>query len=223
MALEIKVSQLPSVSALNGPEWLMVVQDQGGGNYDNLKTTLNQLFANINSPIIINPAGTNPVSFILNGTSLSNLFKVDAAGNKVYIGGTASSAGMLNVVGDVNANNVILSREDLTAPAATAGITNITVGLSNYFTAITTTAGSSITTLTLNLAAPVVNQVKMKTIMIIGNGIGLTYTLTSSAFLNFGGVVFNKYGDVVTLMSVTVGGIPYWTVLSSSGATVQYT
>ena len=193
-----KISELVAATSAAGADLLNIVQ--GGSNK---KLTVANLFANLDTPVIINESGGDQDTRI-EGLNDNNLLYVDASTDRVGVG-VATPSQKLDVNGDVaiSGGSLYLSQ---TAQSSTG---TSTADLTKAVTELTLSSGSD----AASLANGTVGQIKI--FVVVGGSGSCVLTLTT---LNGGTTItFNAVGDAVTLLYVATVG---WTVIGSNSVVV---
>ena len=193
-----KISELVAATSAAGADLLNIVQ--GGSNK---KLTVAILFANFDTPVIINESGGDQDTRI-EGLNDNNLLYVDASTDRVGVG-VATPTKKLDVAGDlaVSGGTLFLSQ---TAQSATG---TSTADLTKTVTELTLSSGSD----ACSLANGTVGQVK---IFVVVGGSG-SCTLTPTTLNGGTTITFNGAGDAATLLYVASVG---WTVIGSNSVVV---
>ena len=193
-----KISELVAATSAAGADLLNIVQ--GGSNK---KLTVANLFANLDTPVIINESGGDQDTRI-EGLNDNNLLYVDASTNRVGVG-VATPSQKLDVNGDVaiSGGSLYLSQ---TAQSATG---TSTADLTKAVTELTLSSGSD----AASLANGTVGQIK---IFVVVGGSG-SCVLTPTTLNGGTTITFNAIGDAVTLLYVATVG---WTVIGSNSVVV---
>ena len=193
-----KISELVAATSAAGADLLNIVQ--GGSNK---KLTVANLFANLDTPVIINESGGDQDTRI-EGLNDNNLLYVDASTDRVGVG-VATPSQKLDVNGDVaiSGGSLYLSQ---TAQSSTG---TSTADLTKAVTELTLSSGSD----AASLANGTVGQIK---IFVVVGGSGSCVIKPTT--LNGGTTItFNAVGDAVTLLYVATVG---WTVIGSNSVVV---
>ena len=193
-----KISELVAATSAAGADLLNIVQ--GGSNK---KLTVANLFANLDTPVIINESGGDQDTRI-EGLNDNNLLYVDASTDRVGVG-VATPSQKLDVNGDVaiSGGSLYLSQ---TAQSSTG---TSTADLTKAVTELTLSSGSD----AASLANGTVGQIKI--VVVVGGSGSCVLTPTT---LNGGTTItFNAVGDAVTLLYVATVG---WTVIGSNSVVV---
>ena len=193
-----KISELVAATSAAGADLLNIVQ--GGSNK---KLTVTNLFANLDTPVIINESGGDQDTRI-EGLNDNNLLYVDASTDRVGVG-VATPSQKLDVNGDVaiSGGSLYLSQ---TAQSATG---TSTADLTKAVTELTLSSGSD----AASLADGTVGQIK---IFVVVGGSG-SCVLTPTTLNGGTTITFNAVGDAVTLLYVATVG---WTVIGSNSVVV---
>ena len=193
-----KISELVAATSAAGADLLNIVQ--GGSNK---KLTVANLFANLDTPVIINESGGDKDTRI-EGLNDNNLLYVDASTDRVGVG-VATPSQKLDVNGDVaiSGGSLYLSQ---TAQSATG---TSTADLTKAVTELTLSSGSD----AASLANGTVGQIK---IFVVVGGSG-SCVLTPTTLNGGTTITFNAVGDAVTLLYVATVG---WTVIGSNSVVV---
>ena len=193
-----KISELVAATSAAGADLLNIVQ--GGSNK---KLTVANLFANLDTPVIINESGGDQDTRI-EGLNDNNLLYVDASTDRVGVG-VATPSQKLDVNGDVaiSGGSLYLSQ---TAQSATG---TSTADLTKAVTELTLSSGSD----AASLADGTVGQIK---IFVVVGGSG-SCVLTPTTLNGGTTITFNAIGDAVTLLYVATVG---WTVIGSNSVVV---
>ena len=193
-----KISELVAATSAAGADLLNIVQ--GGSNK---KLTVANLFANLDTPVIINESGGDQDTRI-EGLNDNNLLYVDASTDRVGVG-VATPSQKLDVNGDVaiSGGSLYLSQ---TAQSATG---TSTADLTKAVTELTLSSGSD----AASLANGTVGQIK---IFVVVGGSG-SCVLTPTTLNGGTTITFNGIGDAVTLLYVATVG---WTVIGSNSVVV---
>ena len=193
-----KISELVAATSAAGADLLNIVQ--GGSNK---KLTVANLFANIDTPVIINESGGDQDTRI-EGLNDNNLLYVDASTDRVGVG-VATPSQKLDVNGDVaiSGGSLYLSQ---TAQSSTG---TSTADLTKAVTELTLSSGSD----AASLANGTVGQIK---IFVVVGGSG-SCVLTPTTLNGGTTITFNAVGDAVTLLYVATVG---WTVIGSNSVVV---
>ena len=178
-----KISELVAATSAAGADLLNIVQ--GGSNK---KLTVANLFANLDTPVIINESGGDQDTRI-EGLNDNNLLYVDASTDRVGVG-VATPSQKLDVNGDVaiSGGSLYLSQ---TAQSATG---TSTADLTKAVTELTLSSGSD----AASLANGTVGQIK---IFVVVGGSG-SCVLTPTTLNGGTTITFNAVGDAFTLMYV---------------------
>ena len=189
-----KISELVAATSAAGADLLNIVQ--GGSNK---KLTVANLFANLDTPVIINESGGDQDTRI-EGLNDNNLLYVDASTDRVGVG-VATPSQKLDVNGDVaiSGGSLYLSQ---TAQSSTG---TSTADLTKAVTELTLSSGSD----AASLADGTVGQIK---IFVVVGGSG-SCVLTPTTLNGGTTITFNAVGDAVTLLYVATVG---WTVIGSN-------
>ena len=193
-----KISELVAATSAAGADLLNIVQ--GGSNK---KLTVANLFANLDTPVIINESGGDQDTRI-EGLNDNNLLYVDASTDRVGVG-VATPTQKLDVNGDVaiSGGSLYLSQ---TAQSSTG---TSTADLTKAVTELTLSSGSD----AASLADGTVGQIK---IFVVVGGSG-SCVLTPTTLNGGTTITFNAVGDAVTLLYVATVG---WTVIGSNSVVV---
>ena len=193
-----KISALVAATSAAGADLLNIVQ--GGSNK---KLTVANLFANLDTPVIINESGGDQDTRI-EGLNDNNLLYVDASTDRVGVG-VATPSQKLDVNGDVaiSGGSLYLSQ---TAQSSTG---TSTADLTKAVTELTLSSGSD----AASLANGTVGQIK---IFVVVGGSG-SCVLTPTTLNGGTTITFNAVGDAVTLLYVATVG---WTVIGSNSVVV---
>ena len=193
-----KISELVAATSAAGADLLNIVQ--GGSNK---KLTVANLFANLDTPVIINESGGDQDTRI-EGLNDNNLLYVDASTDRVGVG-VATPSQKLDVNGDVaiSGGSLYLSQ---TAQSSTG---TSTADLTTAVTELTLSSGSD----AASLANGTVGQIK---IFVVVGGSG-SCVLTPTTLNGGTTITFNAVGDAVTLLYVATVG---WTVIGSNSVVV---
>jgi|TARA_B100000900_G_C20576214_1_gene715445 hypothetical protein len=193
-----KISELVAATSAAGADLLNIVQ--GGSNK---KLTVANLFANLDTPVIINESGGDQDTRI-EGLNDNNLLYVDASTDRVGVG-VATPSQKLDVNGDVaiSGGSLYLSQ---TAQSSTG---TSTADLTKAVTELTLSSGSD----AASLANGTVGQIK---IFVVVGGSG-SCVLTPTTLNGGTTITFNAVGDAVTLLYVATVG---WTVIGSNSVVV---
>ena len=193
-----KISELVAATSAAGADLLNIVQ--GGSNK---KLTVANLFANLDTPVIINESGGDQDTRI-EGLNDNNLLYVDASTDRVGVG-VATPTQKLDVNGDVaiSGGSLYLSQ---TAQSSTG---TSTADLTKAVTELTLSSGSD----AASLANGTVGQIK---IFVVVGGSG-SCVLTPTTLNGGTTITFNGIGDAVTLLYVATVG---WTVIGSNSVVV---
>ena len=194
-----KISELVAATSAAGADLLNIVQ--GGSNK---KLTVANLFANLDTPVIINESGGDQDTRI-EGLNDNNLLYVDASTDRVGVG-VATPSQKLDVNGDVaiSGGSLYLSQ---TAQSSTG---TSTADLTKAVTELTLSSGSD----AASLADGTVGQIK---IFVVVGGSG-SCVLTPTTLNGGTTITFNAVGDAVTLLYVATVG---WTVIGSNSVVVD--
>lgn len=179
-----KISELTAALTPASADLFPIVQ---GGT--NKKLTFENMMANINTPVVINQAGTNTVNLTVKSDNDEYNIYSDAANNKVGFGtNTPNTNAKVDIAGNLalSAGTLLLSQ----APQVTTASGTDTISLA---TTITVSAITGPTT--LSLAAGVEGQVK-----IIVQKTAQTATITGDFTGNITSIVLNAIGEAVTLV-----------------------
>ena len=193
-----KISELVAATSAAGADLLNIVQ--GGSNK---KLTVANLFANLDTPVIINESGGDQDTRV-EGLNDNNLLYVDASTDRVGVG-VATPSQKLDVNGDVaiSGGSLYLSQ---TAQSSTG---TSTADLTKAVTELTLSSGSD----AASLANGTVVQIK---IFVVVGGSG-SCVLTPTTLNGGTTITFNGIGDAVTLLYVATVG---WTVIGSNSVVV---
>ena len=193
-----KISELVAATSAAGADLLYIVQ--GGSNK---KLTVANLFANLDTPVIINESGGDQDTRV-EGLNDNNLLYVDASTDRVGVG-VATPSQKLDVNGDVaiSGGSLYLSQ---TAQSSTG---TSTADLTKAVTELTLSSGSD----AASLANGTVGQIK---IFVVVGGSG-SCVLTPTTLNGGTTITFNGIGDAVTLLYVATVG---WTVIGSNSVVV---
>ena len=193
-----KISELVAATSAAGADLLNIVQ--GGSNK---KLTVANLFANLDTPVIINESGGDQDTRV-EGLNDNNLLYVDASTDRVGVG-VATPSQKLDVNGDVaiSGGSLYLSQ---TAQSSTG---TSTADLTTAVTELTLSSGSD----AASLANGTVGQIK---IFVVVGGSG-SCVLTPTTLNGGTTITFNAVGDAVTLLYVATVG---WTVIGSNSVVV---
>ena len=193
-----KISELVAATSAAGADLLNIVQ--GGSNK---KLTVANLFANLDTPVIINESGGDQDTRV-EGLNDNNLLYVDASTDRVGVG-VATPTQKLDVNGDVaiSGGSLYLSQ---TAQSSTG---KSTADLTKAVTELTLSSGSD----AASLANGTVGQIK---IFVVVGGSG-SCVLTPTTLNGGTTITFNGIGDAVTLLYVATVG---WTVIGSNSVVV---
>ena len=193
-----KISALVAATSAAGADLLNIVQ--GGSNK---KLTVANLFANLDTPVIINESGGDQDTRV-EGLNDNNLLYVDASTDRVGVG-VATPTQKLDVNGDVaiSGGSLYLSQ---TAQSSTG---TSTADLTKAVTELTLSSGSD----AASLANGTVGQIK---IFVVVGGSG-SCVLTPTTLNGGTTITFNGIGDAVTLLYVATVG---WTVIGSNSVVV---
>ena len=193
-----KISELVAATSAAGADLLNIVQ--GGSNK---KLTVANLFANLDTPVIINESGGDQDTRI-EGLNDNNLLYVDASTDRVGVG-VATPSQKLDVNGDVaiSGGSLYLSQ---TAQSSTG---TSTADLTKAVTELTLSSGSD----AASLANGTVGHIK---IFVVVGGSG-SCVLTPTTLNGGTTITFNAVGDAVTLLYVATVG---WTVICSNSVVV---
>ena len=193
-----KISELVAATSAAGADLLNIVQ--GGSNK---KLTVANLFANLDTPVIINESGGDQDTRI-EGLNDNNLLYVDASTDRVGVG-VATPSQKLDVNGEVaiSGGSLYLSQ---TAQSSTG---TSTADLTKAVTELTLSSGSD----AASLADGTVGQIK---IFVVVGGSG-SCVLTPTTLNGGTTITFNAVGDAVTLLYVATVG---WTVIGSNSVVV---
>ena len=193
-----KISELVAATSAAGADLLNIVQ--GGSNK---KLTVANLFANLDTPVIINESGGDQDTRV-EGLNDNNLLYVDASTDRVGVG-VATPSQKLDVNGDVaiSGGSLYLSQ---TAQSSTG---TSTADLTKAVTELTLSSGSD----AASLANGTVGQIK---IFVVVGGSG-SCVLTPTTLNGGTTITFNGIGDAVTLLYVATVG---WTVIGSNSVVV---
>jgi hypothetical protein len=194
-----KISELVAATSAAGADLLNIVQ--GGSNK---KLTVSNLFANLDTPVIINESGGDQDTRV-EGLNDNNLLYVDASTDRVGVG-VATPTQKLDVNGDVaiSGGSLYLSQ---TAQSSTG---TSTADLTKAVTELTLSSGSD----AASLANGTVGQVK---IFVVVGGSG-SCVLTPTTLNGGTTITFNAVGDAVTLLYVATVG---WSVIGSNSVVVN--
>jgi uncharacterized protein YfiM (DUF2279 family) len=190
-----RISEFVAATAAAAADLLVLVQ--GGANK---KLTIANLFANINTPVSINPL-LGDVDTTIAGDTDANLVKVDASADAVGIG-TATPAQKLDVNGSLGTNGLVAHKSVETISAAGA------CSLTKY-TTIFDTSSSFSATLANGTA---VGHVKK----LISKNSG-TITLTATTPAGWTQIVFNAAYQSATLEWQD----SKWVITASRGVTIS--
>ena len=193
-----KISELVAATSAAGADLLNIVQ--GGSNK---KLTVANLFANLDTPVIINESGGDQDTRI-EGLNDNNLLYVDASTDRVGVG-VATPSQKLDVNGDVSISGGSLYLSQ-TAQSSTG---TSTADLTKAVTELTLSSGSD----AASLANGTVGQIK---IFVVVGGSG-SCVLTPTTLNGGTTITFNAVGDAVTLLYVATVG---WTVIGSNSVVV---
>lgn len=193
-----KISELVAATSAAGADLLNIVQ--GGSNK---KLTIANLFANLDTPLIINESGGDQDTRV-EGLNDVNLLYVDASTDAVGIG-SATPTQKLDVAGNlaVSSGTLFLSQ---TAQSSTG---TSTADLTKAVTELTLSSGSD----AASLANGTVGQIKIITV-VSGSGACVLTPATANGFTT---ATFNAVGDTLTLMYVATVG---WSVIGNHSVTV---
>ena len=193
-----KISALVAATSAAGADLLNIVQ--GGSNK---KLTVANLFANLDTPVIINESGGDQDTRI-EGLNDNNLLYVDASTDRVGVG-VATPSQKLDVNGDVaiSGGSLYLSQTALSSTCTS------TAALTTAVTELTLSSGSD----AASLANGTVGQIK---IFVVVGGSG-SCVLTPTTLNGGTTITFNAVGDAVTLLYVATVG---WTVIGSNSVVV---
>ena len=193
-----KISELVAATSAAGADLLNIVQ--GGSNK---KLTVANLFANLDTPVIINESGGDQDTRV-EGLNDNNLLYVDASTDRVGVG-VATPSQKLDVAGNlaVSSGTLFLSQ---TAQSATG---TSTADLTKQTTEYALSSGSDAS----SLANGTVGQVKIFTV-VSGSG---SCVLTPTTANGFTTATFNAVGDTLTLMYVATVG---WSVIGNHSVVV---
>ena len=193
-----KISEQVAATSAAGADLLNIVQ--GGSNK---KLTVANLFANLDTPVIINESGGDQDTRV-EGLNDNNLLYVDASTDRVGVG-VATPTQKLDVNGDVaiSGGSLYLSQ---TAQSSTG---TSTADLTKAVTELTLSSGSD----AASLANGTVGQIK---IFVVVGGSG-SCVLTPTTLNGGTTITFNGIGDAVTLLYVATVG---WTVIGSNSVVV---
>lgn len=171
-----RISEFVAATAAAAADLLVLVQ--GGANK---KLTIANLFANINTPVSINPL-LGDVDTTIAGDTDANLVKVDASADSVGIG-TATPAQKLDVNGSFGTNGAIFNKAVETLSSAGA------CSLIKHTTIFDTSSSFSAT-----LANGATGQVKK----LLSKNSG-TITVTATTPAGWAQIVFNAPYQAATL------------------------
>jgi hypothetical protein len=189
-----RVSEFVAATAAAAADLFMLIQ--GGANK---KITIASLFANINTPVKINPLLAD-VDTQISGDTDANLIYTDASTDRVGVG-TATPAQKLDVNGSVGTNGILVNKSVNTQSAAGA------ISLTNHTTLLDTTSS-----FTATLGSGVTGQVKQ---LLAKNTGAVTVTVATAA--GFAQIVFNAVGQSAELQWHDAK----WFITSVRGATVS--
>lgn len=193
-----KISELVAATSAAGADLLNIVQ--GGSNK---KLTIANLFANLDTPLIINESGGDQDTRV-EGLNDVNLLYVDASTDAVGIG-SATPTQKLDVAGNLAVSNGTLFLSQ-TAQSSTG---TSTTDLTKAVTELTLSSGSD----AASLANGTVGQIKIITV-VSGSGACVLTPATANGFTT---ATFNAVGDTLTLMYVATVG---WSVIGNHSVTV---
>lgn len=179
-----KISELTAALTPASADLFPIVQ---GGT--NKKLTFENMMANINTPVVINQAGSNTVNLTVKSDSDEYNIYSDAANNKVGFGtNTPNTNAKVDVAGNLAISNgtFLLSQ----TPQTTTASGTDTISLN---TAVTISAITGATT--LSLAGGVEGQIK-----IIVQKTAQTATITGDFTGNITSITLNAIGESVTLL-----------------------
>ena len=193
-----KISELVAATSAAGADLLNIVQ--GGSNK---KLTVANLFANLDTPVIINESGGDQDTRI-EGLNDNNLLYVDASTDRVGVGVATPSQKL-----DVNGNVAISGGSLYLSQTAQSSTGTSTADLTKAVTELTLSSGSD----AASLANGTVGQIK---IFVVVGGSG-SCVLTPTTLNGGTTITFNAIGDAVTLLYVATVG---WTVIGSNSVVV---
>jgi hypothetical protein len=193
-----KISELVAATSAAGADLLNIVQ--GGSNK---KLTIANLFANLDTPLIINESGGDQDTRV-EGLNDVNLLYVDASTDAVGIG-SATPTQKLDVAGNLAVSNGTLFLSQ-TAQSSTG---TSTTDLTKAVTELTLSSGSD----AASLANGTVGQIKIITV-VSGSGACVLTPATANGFTT---ATFNAVGDTLTVMYVATVG---WSVIGNHSVTV---
>jgi len=194
-----KISELAAATSAASADLFNIVQ--GGSNK---KLTVANFLANLNSSVVINPAGAPDQDTRIAGDNDANLFFAKASNDKVGVG-TSTPLEKLDVYGNLAISNGYLRLSS--TPQALTGSGSLVVNTTAAVTYISTTGAA-----TLSFGDGVQGQEKTLT-MIADSGDAV---LTPSSPAGFTTITFNDVGDTVRLIFLN----SKWRILSNYGATV---
>lgn len=189
-----RISEFVAATAAAAADLFVLVQ--GGVNK---KITLANLFANINTPVFINPLKTNQDTVVA-GMTDGDLLHVDASADSIGIG-TNVPAQKLDVNGSLGTNGIEVRKSVNIQSAAGA------VSLTTRATLLDTTSS-----FTGTLANGITGQSK---ILLARNTGAVTVTVATGA--GFGQIVFNSIGQSASLEFQD----GKWFIIGVRGATVS--
>jgi hypothetical protein len=171
-----RISEFVAATAAAAVDLFVLVQ--GGANK---KITLANIFANINTPVKINPLLAD-VDLQVSGDTDANLLFSDASTDRIGVG-TATPAQKLDVNGSIGTNGIHVYKSVNTQSAAGA------ISLTTRTTLLDTTSS-----FTGTLASGVTGQTKM---LMARNTGAVTVTVATAA--GFAQIVFNAVGQIASL------------------------
>lgn len=192
--MDKRVSELVAATAAAAADIFMIIQ--GGSNK---KITVANFFANINTPVSINPLLAN-IDTQIGGDTDANLVYVDASADSVGIG-TATPAQKLDINGSLGTNGVHVHKSVNTQSAAGA------ISLTTRATLLDTTSS-----FTGTLANGTLGQTKL---LLARNTGAVTVTVATGA--GFAQIVFNAVGQSASLEWQDTK----WFITGLRGATVS--
>lgn len=209
---EIKVSQLPTATAMLGPDFLMIVS---GAN--NKKITFENMIKSIRTDLVVN-SNNEAASLKVYSQSSNNLLISDPILGRIGVGTTAPEAlfhvsGNLKIGGLDTSGVLISSYETLVVDGTVSKAAIPGIGITRF----TFDAGS--TSLNVNLSNGLPYQTK--TFVVSDTPIGGTcnINLYPTPWIDGGvapSIKLTKLGDTVTLLYDATG----WTIQSYFGAAI---
>lgn len=209
---EIKITQLPSSTGVQGPDLLMIV-----ANNNNKKITFENVFKGIRTDLIVN-SNNEAAALKVYSQASDNLLISDPILGRLGIG-TSSPLALLHIVGNAKLGGdgvsgvLINSHETIIVDEVTTKTAVPSIGVTRF------TFNTGYTALTVNLSNGVPYQTKTFMVADTPSGGTCNITIAPTPWVdgsNAPTIKLTKLGDTVTLIYDETG----WVVQSYFGASI---